>query len=85
MIAQLTGTIVEKNPAQVVIDCGGVGYLLYISLNTFEQIPETPKVMLYTHLIVREDAHLLYGFTTTTEREIFKALISVSGIGASIA
>lgn len=85
MIAQLTGTLVEKNPAQVVVDCGGVGYLLYISLNTFEQIPETPSVMLYTHLIVRDDAHLLYGFTTKTEREIFKALISVSGIGASIA
>ena len=85
MIAHLEGKLVEKNPTDVVIDCNGVGYLLHISLNTFSQIPDQENIKLYTHLQIREDAHTLYGFTTKTERELFRLLISVSGIGASIA
>ena len=85
MIAHIEGKLVEKNPTDVVIDCNGVGYQLHISLHTFSQIPDQENVRLYTHLQIREDAHTLYGFTTKTERELFRLLISVSGIGASIA
>ncbi len=77
--------MVEKNPTDVVIDCNGVGYLLNISLNTFSQIPDQENVHLYTHLQVKEDAHSLYGFITKAEREIFRLLISVSGIGTNTA
>ena len=75
----------EKNPTDVVIDCNGVGYLLNISLHTFSQIPNQEALKLYSHLIVREDSHTLYGFSSLAEREIFKLLISVSGIGANTA
>lgn len=85
MITHLEGRLVEKNPTDVVIDCNGVGYLLHISLNTFSQIPDRENLKLYTYLQVREDAHTLYGFSTRIEREIFKLLISVSGVGASTA
>jgi Holliday junction DNA helicase RuvA len=85
MITHLEGKLVEKNPTDVVIDCNGVGYFLNISLHTFAQIPDKEHLKLYTHLQVKEDSHTLYGFSTKTEREIFKLLISVSGIGASIA
>lgn len=85
MITQLSGKLVEKNPTHVVIDCGGVGYLANISLFTFEQIKDKEKITLYTHLQVREDAHTLYGFYERTEREVFRKLISVSGIGATTA
>jgi len=77
--------MIEKNPTDVVIDCNGVGYFINISLHTFSQLPATENVLLYTHLQVREDAHTLYGFSTKIEREIFRLLISVSGVGASIA
>lgn len=85
MITQIKGKLVEKNPTYVVVDCNGVGYLLHISLNTFSAIPEGEAVLFYTHLAVREDAHTLFGFVNKTEREVFRLLISVSGVGASIA
>ena len=85
MVTQIRGKLVEKNPTDVVVDCNGVGYLLHISLNTFTALPSDENVMLFAHLVVREDAHILYGFATKTEREVFKLLISVSGVGPSIA
>lgn len=85
MITQIKGRLVEKNPTYVVIDCSGVGYLLHISLNTFSLIPDSEALTLYTHLSVKEDSHTLYGFIDKTEREIFRLLISVSGVGPSIA
>ncbi|WP_179344281.1 Holliday junction branch migration protein RuvA [Winogradskyella ursingii] len=85
MITHLEGKLVEKNPTDVVLDCNGVGYFVNISLHTFSQIPDQENLKLYTFLQVREDAHTLYGFASKTEREIFKLLISVSGIGANTA
>ncbi|NRD18973.1 Holliday junction branch migration protein RuvA [Winogradskyella eckloniae] len=85
MITHIEGKLVEKNPTDVVIDCNGVGYFINISFHTFSQIPDKEHLRLYTHLQVREDAHSLYGFSSKTEREIFKLLISVSGIGANTA
>ncbi|WP_298782286.1 Holliday junction branch migration protein RuvA [uncultured Polaribacter sp.] len=85
MITQVRGRLVEKNPTEIVVDCNGVGYLLHISLNTFSSLPTDENVVLFTHLIIREDAHTLYGFINKTEREVFKLLISVSGVGPSIA
>ena len=85
MITHIQGKLTEKNPTHVVIDCNGVGYMLNISLHTFSQIPENEQLKLYTHLQVKEDAHTLYGFSSLAEREIFRLLLSVSGIGASIA
>jgi len=85
MITQLKGKLVEKNPTYAVIDCNGVGYLLHISLNTYSALPDNENVLLYTHLSIREDAHTLYGFFSKVEREIFRLLTSVSGVGPSIA
>ena len=85
MIAHLQGKLVEKSPTQVVIDCGGVGYHVNISLHTYSLLPETDFIKLFTHLQIKEDAHTLFGFVEKSEREIFKLLLSVSGIGASIA
>lgn len=85
MIAQLQGKLVEKNMTDVVIDCAGVGYLVEISLHTYSLIPEGELIKLFTYQLVREDAHRLFGFMEKTEREIFKLLISVSGIGANTA
>ena len=85
MITQIRGRLVEKNPTYVVVDCSGVGYLLHISLQTFSALPDDENVRLFAHLSVREDAHTLYGFISKTEREVFKLLISVSGVGPSIA
>jgi Holliday junction DNA helicase RuvA len=85
MIAHLQGKLVEKSPTQVVIDCGGVGYHVNISLHTYSLIPNVDFIKLYTHLQIKEDAHTLFGFMEKSEREIFKMLLSVSGIGASIA
>ena len=85
MIAYLKGRLAEKSPTHVVIDCQGVGYFLHISLHTYEQLPLDENVKIYTYLQVREDAHTLLGFMQVQEREIFKKLISVSGIGASTA
>ena len=85
MIAHLQGKLVEKTPTQVVIDCGGVGYHVNISLHTYSLLPATDFIKLFTHLHIKEDAHTLFGFVEKSEREIFKLLLSVSGIGASIA
>jgi len=85
MISHIQGRLVEKHPTDVVIDCNGVGYFLHITLQTYEQLPDTESVLMYTHLQVREDAHSLYGFMTKSEREVFRLLISVSGIGAATA
>jgi Holliday junction DNA helicase RuvA len=85
MITHIRGKLVEKNPTYAIIECNGVGYFLNISLNTFSKIPDSEAVLLFTHLSIREDAHTLFGFADKTEREIFKLLISVSGVGPSIA
>jgi Holliday junction DNA helicase RuvA len=85
MITQLKGRLVEKNPTHIVLDCNGVGYLLHISLHTYEQLPSEELLTVFTHLSIKEDAHTLYGFVTKVEREIFRLLISVSGVGPSIA
>lgn len=85
MIAQIKGKLVEKTPTYIVIDCGGVGYHLHISLNTFSKIGNDESCLLFTHYVVREDAHLLYGFKEKSERELFRQLISVSGVGSSTA
>lgn len=85
MIDHIRGRLTEKNPTGVVIDCNGVGYFLNISLNTFSQLPETENIMLYSHLIVKDDSHTLFGFVTRAEREVFRLLITVSGVGASTA
>ena len=85
MITHIEGKLVEKNPTDVVIDCNGVGYFINISLHTFSQIPDREHLRLYTYLQVREDSQSLYGFSSKAEREIFKLLISVSGIGANTA
>jgi Holliday junction DNA helicase RuvA len=85
MITQIKGRLVEKTPTYVVIDCSGVGYLLHISLNTFSSLPDSEAITLFSHLTVKEDSHTLYGFINKTEREIFRLLISVSGVGPSIA
>ena len=85
MITQLRGRLVEKSPTSVVIDCQGVGYLVNISLYTFGQLKDEENIQLFTHLQVREDAHTLYGFTTDLERQLFRLLIGISGIGANTA
>ena len=85
MITQIRGRLVEKNPTYVVVDCAGVGYLLHVSLQTYSSLPTDENIRLFTHLSIREDAHTLYGFITKTEREVFKLLISVSGVGPSTA
>jgi Holliday junction DNA helicase RuvA len=85
MIHHLNGRLVEKNPTYLVIECGGVGYFVNISLHTFSAIPDQELLRIYTYLQIREDAHTLYGFWTRTECEVFKLMISVSGVGANIA
>ena len=85
MIAQLQGRLVEKHPTELIIDCAGVGYEVKISLNCFSALGDSEQVKVFTKLIVREDAHLLYGFHAKEEREMFNHLISVSGIGPNTA
>ncbi|MEK6451598.1 MULTISPECIES: Holliday junction branch migration protein RuvA [unclassified Myroides] len=85
MIAHIQGRLVEKTPTEVVIDCGGVGYLIHISLHTFSQIGSSENLKLYTYLQIKEDGHTLFGFSDKIERELFKLLISVSGIGGNTA
>ena len=85
MITQIKGRLIEKSPTNLVIDCNGIGYEINISLNTFSEIPDGENIKLYTHLQVKEDAHILFGFHTVIERSVFRLLISVSGIGTSIA
>lgn len=86
MIGRLSGTLLEKNPPQLVVDCNGVGYEVNVPMSTFYNLPGlNEKVALLTHLVVREDAHILFGFGTTEERNTFKELIKISGIGARTA
>ena len=86
MIGRLKGILVEKNPPQAVIDVNGVGYEVDVSMQTFYRLPATGEaVQLYTQLVVREDAHLLFGFATADERATFRHLVKVSGIGAKTA
>ena len=85
MITQIRGRLVEKSPTAVVIDCNGVGYFIHISLHTFSQLTDNESIKLLTHLQVKEDSHQLYGFATEMEREIFRLLISVNGIGTNTA
>src|SRR5438309_10822400 len=85
MIAYLKGTFTRKTPAAVVVDVGGVGYDVQISLNTYSKIQNLENGILQTYLLVREDAHILYGFFDDAEKGLFQNLISVSGIGAGTA
>ena len=82
MIGKLTGTLLEKNPPQILIDCHGVGYEVDVPMSTFYNLPGVgDKVALLTHFVVREDAQILYGFGTAPEREAFRQLIKISGVG----
>jgi len=81
----IQGEIVELNPAFVIMQTGGIGYCVHISLNTFTALNKLNQAKVFTHFIVREDAHLLYGFATVSERELFRSLLSVNGVGASTA
>lgn len=86
MIGRLSGILLEKNPPQLLIDCHGVGYEVGVPMSTFYNLPALgEKVVLLTHLAVREDAHLLYGFASVEERNVFKELIKISGVGARTA
>jgi holliday junction DNA helicase RuvA len=85
MIAFLKGKLVHLEPTQVVVEVNGVGYQLQISLQTFSEIKEQENIMLHTHLAIREDAHLLYGFSNEAEKKLFQQLISVNGVGPSTA
>ncbi|HEV7782588.1 MAG TPA: Holliday junction branch migration protein RuvA [Chitinophagaceae bacterium] len=85
MIAYLKGDFVHKSPAMVQVDINGVGYEVQISLNTYTKIQNLDKGILYTSLLIREDAHILYGFFDLAEKEMFQHLLNVSGIGASTA
>jgi holliday junction DNA helicase RuvA len=82
MIGKLTGILTEKNPPQLLLDCNGVGYEVQVSMSTFYNLPALgERVSLLTHFIVREDAHTLFGFATAPEREAFRQLIKISGVG----
>jgi len=85
MYAYFKGKLIEKSPTEAVIECSGVAYQLNISLQTFSEIKDQENCKLYAHLVVREDAQTLYGFSTTGERTVFRQLISVSGVGANTA
>jgi len=85
MYDYIQGRLVEKNPAYAVVDVSGIGYLLNISIHTYSLLREDEKCILYTHLVVREDDMLLYGFADQSERELFRQLISVSGVGVNTA
>ncbi|SDM47317.1 Holliday junction branch migration protein RuvA [Kriegella aquimaris] len=85
MIHHLHGRLIEKNPTHVIIECAGVGYFVNISLNTFSKVSDNENISLYTHLQIKEDSHTLFGFVEKSEREIFRLLLSVSGIGSSTA
>ena len=86
MIGRLTGVLLEKSPPQILVDVGGVGYEIDVPMSTFYNLPQTgASVSLHTHLVVREDAHLLFGFGTEAERNAFRQLLRISGVGARTA
>jgi Holliday junction DNA helicase RuvA len=86
MIGRITGVLLEKNPPQILVETAGVGYDIEVPMSTFYNLPATgEKVVLFTHLVVREDAHLLYGFGSDAERKAFRQILKISGIGARTA
>ena len=85
MITHLRGTMTFKCPTFVVLEAGGVGYQVFISLHTYSQLPDTPTIFLLTHQFIKEDSHTLYGFSEDKERTLFRLLISVSGVGPTTA
>ncbi|HVK55404.1 MAG TPA: Holliday junction branch migration protein RuvA [Burkholderiales bacterium] len=86
MIGRLTGILIEKNPPQILVDCRGVGYEVDVPMSTFYNLPTPGEgITLHTHLVVREDAHLLYGFGTLDERRVFRLLLKISGVGPKLA
>jgi Holliday junction DNA helicase RuvA len=86
MIGRLSGTLLEKNPPQLLVDCQGVGYEVDVSMSTFYNLPHVgEKVVLFTHQAIREDAHLLFGFGNAEERGVFRQLIKITGVGARTA
>lgn len=86
MIGKLSGKLIERHPPQIIVDVHGVGYEIDVSMSTFYQLPATGSdITLYTHLIVREDAHHLYGFGSEQERHVFRQLLKISGVGARTA
>jgi len=85
MYEYLKGKLVEKTPSEAIIECAGVAYFINVSLQTYSQIKDKENILLYTHLVVKEDSHTLFGFISKGERTIFRQLISVSGVGANTA
>jgi len=85
MIAYLSGKLAQKDPSKVIIECNGIGYSVKISLNTFSKIGDEEQIKLHTHLMVREDAHTLFGFIDHKEKDLFEQLISISGVGGNTA
>ena len=85
MIAQIKGKLIEKHPTHVIVDCNGLGYMVNISLHTYGQLGDDEAIKLFTHLQIKEDSQTLFGFFQPIERTVFRLLISISGIGASIA
>jgi holliday junction DNA helicase RuvA len=85
MIAFLKGRLVHREPTHVIIDVNGIGYLVSISLQTFSEIKEQENILLHTHLAIREDAHVLFGFSNESEKRLFQQLITVNGVGPSTA
>ncbi len=85
MISFIEGLLEEKNPAFLVVNCGGVGYLIHISLYTYAAIPDKGSIRIHTVQVIREDAHTLFGFAAKEEKELFKHLITVSGVGPNTA
>ena len=86
MIGRIAGTLLEKNPPQILVDANGVGYEIEVPMSTFYNLPATgERVALFTHLVVREDAHLLFGFGSDNERRAFRQLVKISGVGARTA
>ena len=85
MYEYIKGSIVQLTPTYVVVEAGGIGYLMNISLNTFSKLKESESIKLYVHQVIKEDAHELFGFIDEQERHIFRSLISVSGVGANTA
>ena len=86
MIGRIQGLLLQKNPPRILVDCHGVGYEIDVPMSTLYQLPDNgQQVTLLTHFVVREDAQLLFGFATESEREAFKTLIKISGVGARTA
>lgn len=85
MIEYLLGKMIEKHPAHLIVECAGIGYFVHISVQTYEQLPSDENLRIWIHQVIKEDAHALYGFATRQERNCFRLLIGVNGIGPSIA